>query len=116
MKRLIAEYYPRVDAGDLDWVIGLFSDDAVYVRADAEYAGKPAIEAFYRGDRKIGGRHTIQGLFESGDTVAVQGVFCGVGADGSPRDIRFSDFWHFRQVKVVARDTYLALGSDYVRD
>jgi len=116
MKNLVSEYYPRVDRGDLDWVLAMFANDAVYTRADSCYEGKNEISEFYCADRKINGRHTINTIMESGNTVAVQGVFKGQGADGSPKNVRFSDFWQFDRNLVSSRNTYLALGSNYVKD
>lgn len=114
---LIADYYKRVDAQDLDWVLALFADDAVYDRADASYVGIDAITRFYRGERKILGAHTLDSIASSEELVMVTGVFSGKGHDGSSKHIGFADAWQFNNTGQVARRrTYLALGSDYVKE
>lgn len=116
-EQTIREYYSRVDAGDVDWVLGLFDDDSEYVRADARYSSKAEIAEFYRVDRRITGEHTLTNLFQHGHMVIVNGVFKGFGADGSKKDVGFADFWQFNgDQKVVHRATYLAVGSYVVRD
>ena len=113
----VKAYYPKVDAGDLDWVIGLFSDDGEYQRADALYCGKKAIADFYHGDRKIQGNHKIENIVVEDSAVVANGVFEGVGSDGSPKKIGFADVWIFDDSGLVAsRKTYLAMGSEYVKD
>ncbi len=116
-EQTVISYYDRVDAGDVDWVINLFSEDAVYDRASEVYASKAAIEQFYRSERKIEGRHTLTNVASCKDTVLVDGEFRGRGADGSLKKIGFADCWRFNNAgQVTRRNTYLAIGSDYVRD
>ena len=114
---IVRAYYPKVDAGDVEWVINLFAETGVYERADAVYDGKAAIADFYRGDRKIRGRHSLENIVADGDTIIVNGVFEGFGADDSPKKIAFADAWKFDDAgKVASRKTYLAIGADYVKD
>lgn len=115
-KNLISEYYQRVDKQDIDWVLELFSDDASYVRADAEYKSKKAINDFYRNDRKIVGRHIIEHIIAEDDEVVASGVFKGEGADGSKKLVGFSDVWILQGDKAKYRQTYLSIGADYVKD
>lgn len=116
-RHIIREYYTRIDSGDLDWVLALFAEESEYQRADACYPNKRAITKFYRADRKIVGVHTLNGMYESGDTVIVDGVFDGTGTDGAEKHIGFADFWHFGTHDLVScRKTYLAVGSEVVRD
>lgn len=112
----IAEYYPRIDAGDVDWVLALFADNAVYDRADQRIEGLERLNRFYTSQRKITGAHTIDNIFDCGDHIIVIGQFDGTGERGDPRSVRFSDVWQFDAGdKVVHRQTFLALGQDYVR-
>lgn len=97
-------------------IVALESFDAVYARADSRSVGKDEIADFYHLNRKINGKHTIDNILEKGISVVVQGIFKGQGADGSLKNMRFSDFWRFDKTLVSTRDTYLALGSDYVKD
>ena len=113
----VKQYYPKVDSGDIDWIIDLFDDNGVYVRADVSYSGKNEIKDFYENDRKITGKHTVEKIFTENNSIAVNGVFEGVGADGAAKKVGFADFWTFKDNgKVGMRRTYLAIGSDYVKD
>jgi ketosteroid isomerase-like protein len=113
----VKAYYPKVDAGDVEGVIGMFADDGEYQRVDAAYNGKQAIADFYRGDRKIQGTHSLKNVVAEANTVIANAVFEGVGADGSPKKIGFADVWQFDTDGLVnSRKTYLAVGSDYVKD
>lgn len=113
----IIRYYYDVDRQDIDAVMALFSEDAVYERAGVEYAGKPAIEQFYRNGRLIRGEHTLDRTCYEKDAsrVYVTGQFSGHGANEAPRLVRFTDVWEFdQQDKVRKRETYLAFGHAYV--
>lgn len=85
--------------------------------SDAVYSGKQAIAEFYTADRKIQGRHSLENVVADDNTVIANGVFEGIGADGSPKRIGFADIWQFdRHGLVSSRKTYLATGSDYVKN
>ncbi|WNC74019.1 hypothetical protein RGQ13_08505 [Thalassotalea psychrophila] len=118
IEQVVIDYYPKVDASDIDWVLDIFADESCYVRADATYATKQDITDFYNNDRKISGKHSIKNLTLNNDNViAVNGVFKGIGVDGAAKDIGFSDFWTFdKEGKVTLRETYLAAGANYVKD
>lgn len=114
----VIRYYRDVDAQDVGAVVGLFADDAIYVRADVCYAGKRAIERFYREQRLIRGVHVIDRCCqqEASPLVLVTGEFKGQGADEQSRQVRFSDIWEFDdEHRVCRRETYLALGHGYVQ-
>jgi len=115
-KELIAEYYRRVDAQDIDWVLALFTWDARYVRADTEYSTKMEIEKFYCNDRKIVGRHMLNHVIAEGNEIGASGIFQGVGADGAEKSVGFMDLWVLRGNKASYRQTYLSLGSSYIKD
>ena len=113
----ICEYYRRIDAGDVEWVIALFAPDARYLRADEIYDGRDSIAHFYRDGRKIRGSHTLENVVVHGITVFVRGVFDGVGAMQQPKQVSFCDVWQFNRTEQVAlRQTYLAIGASYVRE
>ena len=117
LEAIVTDYYSRVDSEDVDWVLALFAEDAVYDRADARYVGKDAITRFYRGERKILGAHRLETVTATERTVMVNGVFAGVGHDGSAKCVGFADVWEFADTGLIAnRKTYLALGSGYVKE
>lgn len=114
----IEDYYPRVDACDFDWIVGIFASDAVYQRAEAQYAGIAEIERFFRVERQIRGSHVIADMWSDphARVVWATGLFEGKGALGDARSTRFADMWRFNESGLIERrETYLAIGSDYVR-
>ena len=114
---VVTEYYARIDANDYDWVTALFAEDACYVRADATYTGRAKIDRFFRDERKIRGSHDIKDIHAVGNEVVCKGEFNGVGARGDERSVRFVDLWYFQaDGQVRLRETYLALGHEYVRE
>jgi|TARA_R100000501_G_scaffold17919_4_gene35073 ketosteroid isomerase-like protein len=116
-RTVVASYYPHIDRLDLDWVLALFAADAVYERAGAVYSGVAAISRFFREERQIRGLHSVQRIWSDGDSAVAVGEFRGHGASGDPREVRFADFWQFNQDGLVQRrQTYLALGHDYVQE
>lgn len=117
IRTIVADYYPRIDRVDIEWVLSLFAEDAVYERADITYDGLPAIRKFFSVDRRIRGVHVIDGLWsdEATGTVFVTGRFEGKGAEGDARMVKFADIWHFDDQGLVRkRQTYLGLGHAYV--
>lgn len=113
----IKQYYGRIDANDIDSVMALFADDACYLRADSTYTGKSGIERFFRLERKIRGRHRVDGIHALDNQVVCRGEFIGVGAKGDERRVRFVDLWFFQDDGLVRlRETYLALGHEHVRE
>ena len=114
-KKIIELYYQKIDAEELDWVVDLFTEDALYQRADMIYADRQSIAHFYRFERGIRGKHTLAGILAEGEVVAAYGKFEGVGADGSPRTVEFCDIWNFDGSKVKRRQSYLSFGSEYVK-
>ncbi|WP_430446759.1 nuclear transport factor 2 family protein [Sphingorhabdus contaminans] len=108
---LIADYYNRIDNHDLDAIIRLFAQDAVYRRADRQYAGKSRISRFFREERLIRGIHTVEAMWQVPGRVIVIGHFDGVGEHGDPRSLGFVDIWAFDASNAVTeRRTYLATG------
>lgn len=87
-------YYELVDADDVEGVLGWFADDAVYHRPGyAPMEGRPALAAFYGGERVIeSGRHVLDEVIVAGVKVAVRGRFEGTLKDGSGAVVGFADF------------------------
>ena len=112
----IYQYYEHIDVNDIDWVMSLFSKDAIYYRADSVYDGCKAIDSFFRQSRKIRGCHSIDSIWSFDEKVICIGTFNGKGYDGDERKVKFSDFWIFDTSGLVSkRETYLALGHEYVK-
>lgn len=112
---IVERYYAQIDAQEIDAVMALFRDDAVYERADSRFAGKPAIDAFFRHARLIRGEHRIEQILSLGREVIATGRFEGVGAAGDPRSVGFVDLWSFDEALLVTkRRTYLAVGHQVV--
>ncbi|QGN55641.1 nuclear transport factor 2 family protein [Novosphingobium sp. Gsoil 351] len=112
---LVERYYAQIDADDVDGVLTLFHDDAVYHRADSLFVGKPRIAKFFRHERLIRGEHRIEKILSLGDEVVVIGRFEGEGAFGDARSIGFVDLWSLDEGKVRGRRTYLATGHEVVQ-
>jgi len=95
----VRRYYEFVDAGDIDSLIQLFDDDAVYRRPGYEpMCGRRQLEEFYRGERIIEtGTHTLSDVVVQRSQVAVNGEFAGVLKDGKEVSVRFADFFAFSE-------------------
>ena len=116
-KETVKEYYQRVDAGDTEWIVQMFSVDGIYDRAGAIYKGQNAIRQFYEEGRKVSLTHSNIKIWDAGLDIFVEGDFAGKGNDGSSRTGQFSDHWTFsNNGKVTLRRTSLFLGSDYVKE
>ena len=83
----IRRYYEVVDAGDVEGVLDIFTDDATYCRPGYEpMAGREALRAFYSGDRVIeSGRHSVTSLLIDGDEAFVRGEFNGCSRTAATR-------------------------------
>lgn len=115
----VEEYYRRIDQSDVAWVVSRFSADAVYERAETSYSGLGEIGRFFREQRLIRGVHQVDTLVanSNGDVVIAAGRFEGTGRQGDPKNVGFADVWQFDADGLVKkRQTYLALGSTYVRE
>jgi steroid Delta-isomerase len=104
----VRRYYRLVDAGELEEMFGLFTDDVVYRRPGYDaIEGIDEFRAFYGSQRVIAdGRHSVRSLVADGDRVAVEGDFHGVLRDGRRVALRFADFFSFRGGRIAVRDTY----------
>jgi len=113
---VVKEYYARIDAGEVDWVVDLFADACRYDRAGATYRGKPAVRRFYDHERKVKLTHYDLRFWHAGHDVFVEGAFAGHGSDNSPRRGEFADHWTFNEAgRVVCRRTSLFSGAEFIR-
>ncbi len=104
----VREYYRLVDADDVDGLLALFTEDAVYSRPGyPPMRGRAEMARFYSGERVIArGRHTLDQVVAHNQQIAVTGSFEGVLKDGSEASLRFADFFVFDGPRIVRRDTY----------
>uniref|UniRef100_A0AAU3HZY4 Nuclear transport factor 2 family protein n=1 Tax=Streptomyces sp. NBC_01393 TaxID=2903851 RepID=A0AAU3HZY4_9ACTN len=105
----VIRHFDLIDEGDMAAMVGLFTPDAVYHRPGHEtFLGQSGIRHFYTQLRVIcSGRHTIDTAVASGGQVAVHGGFRGVQYDGTPVDLRFSDFFRMADDnRFTRRDTF----------
>ncbi len=115
IEQTLRNYYSWIDARELDNVMGLFAEDALYNRAGEVYSGKPQIDEFFRHLRKLDGVHSIEGIFVNGFNAFVVGEFKGVGYSNNPKQTGFIDHWQFNpEGLVIERKTALVEGSAYV--
>lgn len=111
----VRAYYGQIDRSELDSVMSMFAEHAVYQRADRTYRGKERIARFFRDERRIRGTHLIEEVWQGPVRIVALGVFKGVGESGDPRCVGFTDFWVFDGCgKVTERRTYLAAGHAIV--
>ncbi|AKT51099.1 nuclear transport factor 2 family protein [Arsenicicoccus sp. oral taxon 190] len=104
----VTRYYELVDAGDVEGLVGLFTEDATYERPGYEpMRGHAGLTAFYSGERIIeSGAHTLTHAVVDGDEVAVQGRFEGRARDGRALELRFADFFRLDGERISYRTTY----------
>lgn len=115
MESLLRNYYQWIDAKEIEKVMSLFAEDAVYNRAGELYRGKQQIDEFFRYLRKLEGVHTIDCIFTHGRNSFVVGDFKGVGDSNNPKQTGFIDHWKFNSAGLVSeRKTALVEGSQYV--
>lgn len=110
-------YYYRVDQGDIEGVLDLFEENAVYHRPGyPPMTGRGALDRFYRYERMIvSGEHRIESLVVSHDDssggenlrVVVQGMFEGKLKNGDRTRLRFADFFSMSHRHLIQhRQTY----------
>ncbi|MFE2358885.1 nuclear transport factor 2 family protein [Streptomyces parvulus] len=105
----VRRYYALVDDGDVEGVVGLFADRAVYERPGYDpIVGREGLDAFYRGLRVIdSGRHRVVTLVVGSHDAAVEGEFRGRLKDGSEVELRFADFFRLNgELLIEVRNTY----------
>nr|WSY54822.1 nuclear transport factor 2 family protein [Streptomyces sp. NBC_00886] len=104
----VRAYYRLVDTDDVDGLLDLFAEDAVYHRPGyPAMRGHGELAEFYGGTRVIAsGRHTLDQVVAQPSRIAVAGSFNGVLKDGTEVGLRFADFFEFDGPRIVRRDTF----------
>jgi ketosteroid isomerase-like protein len=106
----IRSYYELVDKGDIDGLLALFAENAIYHRPGySPIIGRNGLARFYRSQRVIDcGRHVVINLLIDNDGgVAVEGTFAGRLRDGNEVNLRFADFFGLDEsVLIETRNTY----------
>jgi ketosteroid isomerase-like protein len=113
-QKIIQLYYQKIDEKDIDTVLNLFKDDALYERAETNFKGKKSLRQFYHHDRKLTGTHTLNHIYAQDDTVMVYGNFTGTNGKNQNITIDFADFFRIKSQKITFRKTYLAKGAEIV--
>ena len=92
---LVKQYYARVDAGEVEELVALFTPDAVYDRPGyPTMRGHDALTRFYNDTRVIRrGAHSLEQWTVAEPVVAVHGEFTGTLRDGAEVRLRFADFF-----------------------
>ena len=105
----IYRYYRLVDQGDVDSVVKLFAENAIYERPGYDpMIGRDQLDKFYGSQRIIdSGQHTVVKMLVNSSYVAVEGEFAGRLKDGGTVDLRFADFFVVNDgLLIEARNTY----------
>jgi ketosteroid isomerase-like protein len=103
-------YYILVDSDQLEPLVDLFAEEAVYHRPGyPPLLGRARLRRFYQQERIIkAGRHEVTRILAVDGVAAVHGAFDGVLTDGSKVSLRFADFFELRpgDRRFVRRDTF----------
>ncbi|MCB9094981.1 MAG: hypothetical protein H6621_07945 [Halobacteriovoraceae bacterium] len=94
-KQTVLTYYLDIDQGHLSEVFKIFANRAIYERGESFYLGsKSKIKKFYTEVRSLKGKHSINKISVSKNSVFVEGSFTGKHEE---REIQtnFTDFWLF---------------------
>lgn len=102
----VQNYYRYVDEGNWDAVLTLFSTNIFYKRGSNKLIdGKPALEKFYKQERKIAeGNHVVK-VTVSPPNVYVSGSFAGKLVSEEYVEVDFVDVFKFEGRKIVKRVT-----------
>jgi ketosteroid isomerase-like protein len=107
----VHRYYRLVDAGDVDGVVALFTEDTVYRRPGYEpIVGHGQMREFYSGTRVIDhGKHQVSEVVLQDRQIAVNGDFVGRLKDGTDVELRFADFFTVaRDGRFSSRETFFS--------
>jgi uncharacterized protein len=107
LELLVRNYYAYVDAQRLDAMLELFHEDIVYERQGTPtIKGIEALQRFYQQERIIeSGTHSLDQVLPGKDWVAVRGRFAGRLRDGRQVTLRFTDWHHFQNDKIIRRES-----------
>ncbi|ACZ00285.1 MULTISPECIES: nuclear transport factor 2 family protein [Thermomonospora] len=107
LESIVRSYYEHVDAHRLEEMLALFDENIVYERQGTPtIVGIEALRRFYEHERIIeSGRHFLDQVLPGTDWVAVRGRFEGRLRDGRQVRLRFTDWHHFRDGRIVRRES-----------
>ncbi|MEU5877210.1 nuclear transport factor 2 family protein [Spirillospora sp. NPDC047279] len=107
IEAIVRSYYDHVDAQRLEELLALFHDKIEYERQGTPpIVGMSALRTFYEAGRVIeDGTHRLDQVLPGDDWVAVRGSFEGRLRDGQHVHLRFTDWHHFRDGKIIRRET-----------
>lgn len=105
---VIASMFAAIDARRFDDLEHYLDPQVVYERPGYEvYAGISALLVFYKSVRAIReGIHAIEQILCSEDSAMCYGRFQGMGKNGAPINIGFSEIYAFQDNRIKFRRTY----------
>ncbi|MEZ4751329.1 MAG: nuclear transport factor 2 family protein [Bdellovibrionota bacterium] len=89
----LLDYYRNVDAGDLEAILVLFSNEPVYTRNGEQFVGTKAVRDFFiERLQRLRGEHRLLGASIKGNQYFFHGTFEGTQF-GEPIHVDFFDYW-----------------------
>ena len=106
---IVRSYYTRIDRTDLAWVLGIFAENARYVRCEQLFEGLEQIQHFFVELRNSRLSHSEVTLFPCLDgSIFARGHYLKSASDGMCVEGDFCDHWEFdSNDKVCFRETSL---------
>ena len=102
----LRSFYEDVEAQNFSKVLSIFAENVEYLRGPKILLGKKEVDEFYRSQRDLDGKHTIEHLVVVENEAFVIARFVGYHAH-TPIDIRFADYFVFdKNDKVVRRESF----------
>lgn len=107
LEAVVRSYYDYVDEQRTEEMLALFHQDIVYERQGTPtIEGIAALQRFYEQERIIeSGAHSLDQVLPGEDWVAVRGRFAGRLRDGQEVMLRFTDWHHFQDGKIIRRES-----------
>ena len=102
---IVKAYYSHIDAGKIDEVIKIFTQNILYQRGNRLIEGIDELRIFYKKERTLQGIHTLRKITLDKDKIKVEGIFEGTAKNKKVK-FEFSDTFIFgKNNKVKERRT-----------
>ncbi|MEV1290457.1 nuclear transport factor 2 family protein [Micromonospora sp. NPDC049679] len=108
LRAVVRDYFAAIDANDIEKVLRLFHEGAVYERPGYEaIRGKDELRRFYTEKRVIAtGSHDVAGILVEGTQATAWGSFAGRSHARKPLEERWCDVYGFLGVQIAYRRTH----------